>query len=404
MRLDKYTLCIIILILESFWGLISLNRYTSYIITFFLFVISFVEMQSIKLNESNKIVRLPLIFTVFVCVNIFFCWLNRGQSIHDSIGNVEYRYYVYFLLFYLLYRSRITIQECETTIYILYFLFSLAYILEYFVFFPKPVICPIYFEEEEHRMRLLGQAIGFLGYFYCLNKFLTKKENRILNISGILLGNIVVFTLGFRSVLVAFIIGSLYLIYKVNNQFKKTIFTSIGLLSILMFIIDTEYGHEIIEHMLDRQQFDTYANEDYIRVLELNYYMTDHFVSVTDFIFGSGIPSGNSHYCIEMLKLANINEFGEVTTSVTQWRDWGILGFSWILGLPAAFVLLYFVFYMIFAKTDREHIYLSATYLVFILTCITTMELYRHGAFAIHAMAFYLMYQLKRQNKYGVEE
>ena len=248
-------------------------------------------------------------------------------------------------------------------------------------------------------MRLYGQMISFLGYFFFLNKLLCKDGNKTVNIVGISSGLIIVLTLGFRSTLVATIVVSVFMIYKVQGRITG-LFKSLLLFAVLLIIvINTEFGADIINKMLERQETDNFDNSDYIRILEWNYYTTNHFLNGFDYFFGSGIPSDNSVYGKNMASLASFNQYGEITTSVTQWRDWGIIGFSWILGLPATFVFIILFVILIFTNVDKRFMYIRCTYIFLCFICITTMEIFRQGAFVFHALSLYMIYRLKIERK-----
>ncbi len=401
-KLKSYKYYVLWAVLGSLWlwGLIFALRFICYAICIFLFCLSFTFI--IKKDKQLSVFKwrnLPLFFCGAILLNMISCFINRKQSIALSFQIVEYLYLFYFLFFYVFVKSKISIINCEWLIKILFFSFALAYLLEYFVFFPKPVITPLYFEVREHRLRLYGQMIAFIGYFFFLNKLLCKEGNKIVNIVGIVLGLIIVTTLGFRSTLVATIVVSVFMIYKVQGRITG-LFKSLFLFAILFIVvINTEFGADIINKMLERQETDNFDNSDYIRILEWNYYTTNHFLNGFDYFFGSGIPSDNSVYGKNMFSLASFNQYGEVTTSIAQWRDWGVIGFSWILGLPATIVLLLLIFIMIFANLDKRYMYIKCTYIFLFFISITTMEIFRAGAFVFHALSLYMIYRLKIERK-----
>lgn len=377
-----------------FWGIMSSLRYICYAICITLFCFFCLTMKDKQLRQY-KWGQLPLFFCIAILLNIMSCYINRQQNIVLSFQITEYLYLFYFLFFYVFVKSKISIISCEWLIKVLFFTFSIAYLLEYFVFFPKPVIKPLYFEVVEHRMRLYGQMICFIGYFFFLNKLLCKQGARLVNVTGIALGLIIILTLGFRSTLIGTIAVSIFMIYRVQGRLTSIV-RSFFLLAILICVVmNTEFGEKVISNMLERQATDNFDNTDYIRILEWNYYTTNHFINGYDYFFGSGIPSNYSAYGRQIASLASFNQFGEVTTSVAQWRDWGIIGFSWILGLPATFTLILLFRILIFTKVDKKYMYLKCTYCLLLLISITTMELFREGAFVFHALSLYMIYRLK---------
>lgn len=397
-KLKPYKYYVLWVVLGSLWlwGLISTLRFICYAICIFLFCLSFTFI--IKKDKQLSVFKwrnLPLFFCGAILLNMISCFINRKQSIALSFQIIEYLYLFYFLFFYVFVKSKISIINCEWLIKILFFTFALAYLLEYFVFFPKPVIKPLYFEVGEHRMRLYGQIICFIGYFFFLNKLLCKQGAHLVNVTGIALGLIIILTLGFRSTLIGTIAVSIFMIYRVQGRLTSIVRSFVLLVILICVVMNTEFGEKVISNMLERQATDNFDNTDYIRILEWNYYTTNHFINGCDYFFGSGIPSNYSAYGRQIASLASFNQFGEVTTSVAQWRDWGIIGFSWILGLPATFTLILLFGILIFTKVDKKYMYLKCTYCLLLLISITTMELFREGAFVFHALSLYMIYRLK---------
>ena len=379
-----------------FWGAMTSLRFICYAICITLFCFCFVCLR----KEDKQLTKynwryLPLLFCVAIVSNIISCMINRNQEISLSLKISEYLYLFYFLFFYVFVVSKISVKNCEWLIKVLFFTFSLAYLLEYFVFFPKPVIAPLYIGMSEHRIRLYGQMICFIGYFFFLNKLLCKQGAHLVNVTGIALGLIIILTLGFRSTLIGTIVVSIFMIYRVQGRLTSIVRSFVLLAILICVVMNTEFGENVISNMLERQATDNFDNSDYIRILEWNYYTTNHFINGYDYFFGSGLPNDNSAYGRQIASLATFNQYGEVTTSVAQWRDWGIIGFSWILGLPATFTLILLFGILIFTKVDKQYMYLKCTYCLLLLISITTMEIFRQGAFVFHALSLYMIYRLK---------
>lgn len=387
-------LLVFLLLLESCFGLWTQERSYIYIYSIILAISTVLYYRKTKKQKKSIESKIVLFFVLSLIVNIIACYINRGQTILQSLRESELLYYGYFMFFFVLCLSKISVKSCEKIIRICFFIACIVYLSEYFIFFPKPIINMLYFEEGEHRMRIVGQMVIFIGYFYYLNRFLTSKNKfNVENIAGLFLGFIVILTLGFRSSLIASVLVSFLLVMRQRGKNVISVVPYIIALAVVFLIVfNTDYGQETLLNMITRQQEgQTFDNEDYARVLEWNYFVNNHFVSVGDYIFGSGIPNYDSSYGQQIYNLFDFNKFGEPTSSIAQWRDWGIVGFSWILGIPAALVLVFFDLYMIFKKTPKEYYYISATYLFLLLIFVTTMEFYRQGSFAFHGLMLYIL-------------
>lgn len=110
----------------------------------------------------------------------------------------------------------------------------------------------------------------------------------------------------------------------------------------LLFLIvigvlsQTSVVQNSINNMMKRQEAGaTFANEDYIRVIQFNYFTKEHFKSPVEYVFGSGIPNPRTKYG---------QPFYTVDPALgpyNGWQDWGIVGLSWMIGIPAVLALLF---------------------------------------------------------------
>lgn len=187
-------------------------------------------------------------------------------------------------------------------------------------------------------------------------------------------------------------IASLYLTIRIVGMSLKVIIKSISVFVLIVIgILSTDFGSETMENIMNRQENQTMDNDDYIRVAQLAYFTQDHFISTSDYIFGSGIPSGRNSYSRQMTVRVGANDL-----QPTQWRDWGLLGLSWVMGLPMLFVLLYFAKKMITSKVPKQYYFISATYIELLLVSLLNVEFYRNGAFVFHGLMLCLVYQLEK--------
>jgi len=239
----------------------------------------------------------------------------------------------------------------------------------------------------EKRFRMMGQLILFLGYFYALNKFLINRNIKYFIL--ILFGITVTFLLGFRTLTLALFVVSFVMIIRIYKISFSSLKYLIIYIILLLLLSQTSFVKNIIESMLLRFEYANFDNEEYIRMLQYEYFKESHFINVSDFIFGSGFPNADSSYGRYMYNMQGYNSYGEATGSIAGWFDWGLLGLSWIAGIPTVTILLLISFYMIFKKVPRKYYYYSCTYIFLLLVSITTVEFYRKGAFVFHALAMY---------------
>ena len=294
--------------------------------------------------------------------------------------------------FYVYYRIGFSISEIEDALSILFLIFCISYIAQYYIFYPKDVFYQLALTEDEHRFRLVGQFISFIGYFYALNNVVLRKIN-YKSVSFLILGFWVILLMGFRSGLVAVIFSSILMIFRIRGVSAKTFLYLFVIGAIFFTILYSSEENTILGNMISRTENNTSNSENYIRVRQFAYYTQDHFRNYSEWFFGTGIPSANSEYGKYM---ESLTDKGNVT-SVAQWRDWGLLGLSWIMGVPMFACMLFLVLYMIFKKTPPRYYYISSLYLSMLLMGITTVEVYRNGAFVFHGLLLYLLFLVKKR-------
>lgn len=333
-------------------------------------------------------------FLIAIICNLISCYVNRGQTFIESLSNTELLWFFYILSFYVYYHIGFSIKQIEKNICILYKLFCFSYILQYYVFYPYDLFYMLALQEDAHRFRLIGQFVLYLGYFFHLNQIIIGKPT-LNHIASLMLGFFVVILLGFRSGLVALIIVSCFMLYKIRGLSANAIKYLLLTISFLGLIILSPIGGELINTMIERNEGENFTNEDYIRVRQFSYFTQDHFKNTSEWFWGTGIPSPVSKYG---KYIESLTDRGNVT-SVAQWRDWGLLGLSWIMGIPMFLVMLFLIFYMIFKRVPPNYYYISSVYFFMLLTSVTTVEVYRNGAFVFHGLLIYQMLLIKQQLK-----
>lgn len=389
-------LVFLILLYVGCWGLIY--KGVLMILMFFSTILPcyYIFATNKKTNTAKFENRFIMLFIFAILMNLLSCSINRGQTILESLSNTELLWFLFIMSFYVYYRIGFSISEIEDAISILFLVFCISYIAQYYIFYPKDVFYQLALIEDEHRFRLVGQFISFIGYFYALNNVVLRKIN-YKSVSFLILGLWVILLMGFRSGLVAVIFSSILMIFRIRGVSAKTFIYLIVIGTLFFSILYSSVGNTILGNMISRTESNTSNSENYIRVRQFAYYTQDHFRNNSECFFGTGIPSANSEYGKYM---ESLTDKGNVT-SVAQWRDWGLLGLSWIMGIPMFACMLFLIFYMIFKKTPPRYYYISSVYISMLLMGITTVEVYRNGAFVFHGLLLYLLFLVKRRVEYN---
>lgn len=388
-----------VLLLESFWGVNVVDYKLTQLFMSIAFMTYFVyfRLESRKRNSTIMLCD-RFVLCVFGCLllNAIACWINRGQSIFLTFCTPDFRNFLSLFFFYYLVRKNFSIEKVERALEILFFSYCVCFLVEYFLFFPTPIFHLLGLNVGEHRFRLVGQLINFIGFFYFLNKYLIGEKNR-KNIVGILLGMLCIFLLGFRSFLVSVSIVSLVQVFRVVGVSKSLvkIFLMIGLAACCAYQFD--FTQKVVKNMVDRQAGQERMGDDYIRLREWRYFTEEHFLNGFDRFFGSGPENEKSQYGKNMTKMRVAEKY--YSYSVATWWDWGLIGLSWAMGIPLAIFLLLFVLYMILFKTEKKYMYVSSVYLLLLLTGVSTMEIYRFGAITFHALMLYLVCKIREEKE-----
>ncbi len=394
-----------VLLLESFWGLNVVDyklTQTFVSIAFFLYFILY-HLRKPGCEKNHLIVffdRFILCFFVCLFLNAVASWVNRGQSLFLTFCTADCRNFLSLFFFYYLVKKNYSIKKIEKAMEILFFSYCICFLVEYFILFPLPVFCLLGFSPSEHRFRLVGQLVNFIGYFMLLNKYLMGEKNK-KNIIGCILGLLCIFLLGFRTTIVAVLVVSFVQIFRVKGFSRSLMKILLAFGLVACSFSQFSFSQKIVTNMINRQIGQERAGDDYIRLREWNYFMEEHFINGWDRFFGSGPENEKSQYGKNMSKFRSVKK--DQVTSVATWWDWGLIGLSWAMGVPLALSLLLFGLYMTFFKTGKKYLYISSLYLLLLLTGVSTIEMYRFGAFTFHAVMIYLLCKINEENELNYE-
>lgn len=397
---------------SGFWGVLN-GMFTTPILNKIIVLLLLILFVSYKIDKGLFTSKWQDVFvTLFIfclIMNFVACWINRGQNIVASLNSEEVCNMLYLLFFYVLIKIKSSVNNIERCIVVLFTIFIICFFMQYFVFYPLPIFKMIGVNSEqihdvysEHRFRMVSQMIGFIGYFFFLNRILIMRKRPFYYYLGILAGIVFIILLGFRIEVFAVVISSLYMIYRIKGGGVRMIGGSIIFALILFIAAQIPAVQSQFDNMLMRQsQGQEFSNTEYIRNVQLYYFLNEHAISATDYFFGSGMPNLSSEYGRKWKEMTTeTGEYGQsMFIGMYGWVDWGIIGLSWMMGIPLCILLYGFMFYIIFKKYEKKYLYISAIYLFFLITSVTTIEFYRQGAFVYHAFILYLTTRIDNHMK-----
>lgn len=238
-----------------------------------------------------------------------------------------------------------------------------------------------------------GFTIITLGVFYNINKYLDNKKKKYIIMLIICIS--VLLIRGFRIMLFASVVSTILLYYRYQKNKNiislsfKLLGVSIGLAFAFLILyisipaIQTSFA-SIIERSSDGANFN---NEDYIRMLNLKYFTELHFTDPIEYIFGSGIPHDSSKYGEYMNSLKSDIGYNYV--------DWGLLGLSWVGGIPLVIFILFYMIKCIVTKTSKHQLYISSWFIFLIIVSITDPEAYTRSSMLVQSHLLYLIYKIQ---------
>ena len=245
------------------------------------------------------------------------------------------------------------------------------------------------------RMRFVCSLIFFLFFLYGLNQYYLGKGLR--NLHYCILGGLPIIIMGFRSLTVLTVLSAFLMLFFTKKNLWHFIKYAVGIFVIALIAIRIPLVQYKMDEMMKRQESEqTFQNEDYVRLISLAYY--DSYFSERPLvrIFGGGYPLvtyDGPHNRSNKYQAYVSNG----VDSGLMWNDLGLIGLSYIIGIPAVVLLLILCIRCIVQCKDPSLQYIRFALLISILGSImTSQELYRDGNFLLIGV---LLYYLKVHNE-----
>lgn len=375
------------LLFLNFFGIFFLNyNFLNYIFTLILVI------YTITNNNKTDYSKYIIGYSIFVIISCIYSSLYNHQNFIKVIGN-SYNY-LGLLFFFFIMRYKLSSNEIIQLIIKVSIIFCFCYIIQWIVY-PTPIFSGVLDEVNIHddvfRMRMPGSICAYTLFFYGLNQYILSKNKRFLLYT--LLGFLPIILMGFRSLTVGSLICAFVMLPYITKSFKKTLkWILLGCIFIII-LLQTSIVQTKIEEMLERQNTgQTFDNKDYIRYLEYDYYSNYIFTKPGEQFWGGGVPvfDGKTKYSKD---IADATE-----TYFYYWVDLGLIGLSFILGIPSVITFIIIIFRCIIKSKDKELQFIRFTLLTVLLgSLFTTMEIYRRGNILIIAIFLCLEYTKSKE-------
>lgn len=332
------------------------------------------------INTSFNI-RLNILFTslfFFSLVNCLSSYIFRDQDIWVTF----YQWSPFFLLFlyYPLKSLNFTISSWEKILFSLFCIEMTAEIIQNL--FPQALLFSMTSGNskflDELRCRIYGNGILYVGSLYCMNYALTQKRNVFIYWCLYLVSIVLTFLSGYRIAILGIAVSSMVMALRLKHAKLRVIFASVVLSLGLYGFLETQVFKDRFDEIMERQEYANLENDNYVRMITLNYYLHDHFKSPTERLLGSGLVKRTlnnktddvggrkfeSKYSFDMSMLAARYHIFSV--------DWGLIGFSWEGGIPAALILVLIAVMLVSFKTNERFLYISSFGIFALISSITS--------------------------------
>lgn len=336
----------------------------------------------LRFNRNNKLLcnKLLLYYGLFIALNCITCYIFRGQSVIVTI-----QAWAPFLIIYLYPIMRtwnLSLEDWQKIIVALFIYYAIGYILQYIFNTTMIMYMSSTWEKflRERRIRIFSESILYIGTLLFWNKYLLKKK--VLFLLLFVLGFILIFLTRFRLIILTLPIVLLYIYFKINGFSWRIISFFIAIVLTINVASHIPIVQETIDEMLERNESQSLDNDHYARVVGLDYFTRNHFKNNTEYILGSGmtvlavdadkqeVHKTPSEYSKEMSRLGAYSHLFTV--------DWGLLGLSWVAGIPFVSILILILFKIIWTSVPNDYLYLRGYCILVLLIGLFNPMVYYH--------------------------
>lgn len=355
----------------------------------------------ISLGKPTKFDSFFIIIAISLLVNFMSASYFRDQDMLVSLKTSLFLVQIFFYYFLVAYNASVKSAEKIIVLFsiVLFILFIMQYTLHPLEIFNSDILEAQSIELV--RWTFFGQGFLSLGLLFAFNKFHENKDYKFLILTGVLF--LYILLQGTRSILIAILLAFLFLLYK-NGYFKITGKNIAVFLVVFLFgfiVVNIPKVNNVINYTIDRSIEDQNLKEDYVRFLQLDYFINSHAKNNVEFILGSGLP-GDSAYGHSMNSKADAS----INIFPLNWVDLGFMGLAIIVGFPFSISIVYVLVKEGFAKKCHSRFYyIQSWYVYLIFSTIFFPTAFIGGNMIVLALTMYILYKGNKKklvyNKYG---
>lgn len=336
--------------------------------------ISFTTVLFKKGLELYGIDQLVIAFIAVIFISFLTAYAYWEQPITSSL--LSYRQFYIFFMYFVLVGFEVSQKAIERILVILFFLSLIVFVIDY-ITFPDAIFS---LRSEERRdgitVFFYGQGFTFLGAFYYIEKFFTKRKP--IHLIWFLIGAVFLFFLTqSRMILLGLGLGFILVLFLSKLRYKFLLATAVVSTGIIVYLFSGVFKG-IKEQNAEQAKFYT---ED-IRVQALEFFWNDLQGGWPTLVFGNGYPAKDS-------KLEAITDYGQDMGYYTA--DVGLIGILSFFGIIGLIIWVFFFYKAFSMKDNQELIYVKAYFLSVSITAITGYSIFDPGYMPATVLALYLI-------------
>ena len=369
--------------------LVNTNLFDSIFLPSKFFVLSLVPIAYYTVKYHNLRLRFRwyiYIFFAFLLIDCMSSYYNRGQSVFQTVSTDMFLNLCSIFVYFYVAGKKISIGALESIILKLFAVFSIIYIIQYIIY-PAQIVNFSDTTSDVMRFKLRGQVVLTIGYFLCLSR--CWRTGSPFYFFGVCVALFIFLLLGYRSFLFFLFFLTFFFLRKLGMKmihfFRLTVVIAIGLL----FLSFTPIFQQRVNEFVTKQKTETFSNEDYVRVYELNFYLTEHFQNTSELLFGTGIPNYYSDYGLRYIYVKDDPLYRDNYVRA-GWLDLGLFGLACIIGFFTVSVLLFLLYKAITLRQPLPMLYIPYLLVFLIVVSLATTEIYRPGSFIFIGILLYM--------------
>lgn len=321
-----------------------------------------------------------LIFIGFCSSTLVATFIEKQPFLISCIVMIPY--FMYFL-YYLFRQYRIHAEVIEKVILSVALIYTLVFTLNN-ITYPIAFFGEAALDESRGGIRFRVPGISYVVFamLYFINKYILNRKSIYL-IYSIACYGFVCLTLNRQTILLAFVLGILFLFQKIS-MLRKTLFV-LFVLPVLYFTIPKI---PLVQNLITTTQNQTEYNEsrgrEGIRMQAYRHFLIDGQQDVNRFIFGHGKASyDNSAFGDRARTFAESNNIYQV--------DVGIAGFLYDFGIIAWIGIISLLIKAIVIKKNSSYSYITYFFMYMILTSFASYSIISVDSIALISAALYII-------------